>query len=75
MSGPSPILFRTLVAKHELVAASLQNPAEHLFGRARVVHVGGVQKIDAVVQTEVDHPGSNRFGRLASEGHGPEADA
>ena len=59
--------------QHHAVAAALERFSQHGFGHALVVHVGGIEKIDAVVDAGIDDALCPGLIGLRAERHGAEA--
>jgi hypothetical protein len=61
--------------QHHPVTAALEDAAQDLLGSTGVVHVGGVDEVDAPLQAVVHHLRGGCFVRLGAERHGAERDA
>ncbi len=68
-------LEEDFAGQDDLVAAALERVAEQRFRDTRVVHVGGVEEVDAGVEAAVDDLVGARLIERLAEGHGAEAEA
>ena len=68
-------LEENLAGEDDLVATSLERRAEQGFRDARVVHVGGVEEVDAGVDTAIDDLVRARLIERLAQRHGAEAEA
>ncbi len=63
-----------LAGDDQLVAPALDGLAEHGFGHASLVHVGGVEEVDAGFDAAVDQFGRAGLIERFAEGHSAEAE-